>query len=87
MTTDKKLIVNQKIKSTAIILAVFFGPYSFIYTWKKDSNHALIQIIFYTLGLLFGFGFSIVLYLPLLFWIVTLITVLLRGNNFYFFFF
>jgi len=37
MTVNKRVIINKKRKSTAIILAVFFGPLAWTYTWKFDK--------------------------------------------------
>jgi len=49
----------KRIKTTAVLLAIFLGPWTWIYTFKKDSWKA-------TVGLAFNFG---LLLLALLTWI------------------
>jgi len=61
--------MSNKSKTVAIVLAVLFGPYSWLYTEKlENNNRMIISIILYSVSILFGLKFPIALFLAVPFW-------------------
>jgi len=55
----------RKDKTVALLLAIFLGPWAWLYTWPRDSTKFWIGISAYVIGvpliLLFGLGILIIL--------------------------
>lgn len=64
-----------KSKTTAILLAIFLGPWTFLYTYKRDSGLFWLHMV---LGI-----FACWILWPLVAWIWAIIAACVRSNAFY----
>jgi hypothetical protein len=80
----------KKTKSTAVILAIFFGPWAYLYTYKKDVAVFWVSMgvqIFFFFALLSaratGGGAAAFGFIAFIFWLISLITSASRTHDWY----
>lgn len=68
--------VPEKSKTNGVLLAIFFGPLSWIYTYKYDA-------VKFWIGLLCGVVLCWTLVVPLLIWLIAVLDMAFKDDRLY----
>lgn len=77
MTNKKRVINRTRSKSTGIILAVFFGCFAWLYTYKFDKAKFWLSLL---IGIVL-LGWTIIV--PILVWIYSIVDMSVKDDDKY----